>query len=101
MLPSTKQPLIQNLALAFERHGFKVPYDAIDELRAFEVLTMASGYNRFTAPSGMHDDWVIMLAILWYAMTGGGASTSQNISDLGEADEDYQSRWDFEQDNGL
>jgi len=99
MMPSTKPPLMQSLALAFEQNDFKVPEDAIDELRAFEVLTMATGHPRFEAPSGMHDDWVVMLAILRHAMTGGGKTTFDDLRDLGtlkdndNMDDDFESRW--------
>jgi hypothetical protein len=86
------------LAIAFEKDLFRVPEDAIDELRAFEVLTMATGHPRFEAPSGMHDDWVVMLAILRHAMTGGGKSTFDDLRDLGTVkddtnDDDIESRW--------
>jgi len=68
---TTKPPLIQGLAAAIEHSGFKVPKLAADELRMYEVESMLSGHQKFSAPNGSHDDWVMMLAILWYAMVGG------------------------------
>jgi hypothetical protein len=53
---------------------------------------MASGHPKFSAPSGMHDDWVIALAILRHAMTGGAASTWEDLEELGEPDDDFTSR---------
>lgn len=67
--PTTKPPLIEALAQAFIVHGFKVPEAAKSELSMFEVNVMSSGHSQFSAPDGQHDDWVMMLALLWYAMT--------------------------------
>lgn len=92
MTASSKPPLIQALAVAFERDHFMVPKEACDELRSFEVFTMASGHPRFSAPDGRHDDWVIMLAILRHVMTAGGKATWSDVEDLGQID-DYESRW--------
>lgn len=66
---TTKPQLIQGLAGAIEHGGFKVPVIAADELRSFEVMTMASGHLQFRAPNGQHDDWVMALALLWHALT--------------------------------
>lgn len=66
---STKPPLIQGLAAALEHNNFMVPEEAADELRMYEVETLLSGHQKFEAPSGSHDDWVMMLAFLWQAMT--------------------------------
>jgi hypothetical protein len=66
---TTKPLLIQSLAAAFEHHGFMVPADYADELRSYQVESMASGRLTFGAPSGMHDDRVISLALAWWAMT--------------------------------
>jgi len=67
---STKPPLIQGLATAIEHKGFLVPKAAAEELRIYEVTLSTNSNNlRFSAPEGMHDDWVISLALLWYAMS--------------------------------
>jgi hypothetical protein len=67
--PTTKPPLIEALAQAFILHGYLVPADAKPELTIYEVNVMPSGHSQFSAPSGQHDDWVMMLALLWHAMT--------------------------------
>jgi hypothetical protein len=67
--PTSKPPLIEGLANALEHHGFKVPVEAADELRAYQVELSTSGHPKFSAPSGLHDDWVIALALCWRAMT--------------------------------
>jgi hypothetical protein len=52
-----------------EHEGFLVPKDYADELRAYEVETMATGHPKFSAPDGQHDDRVISLALCWRAMS--------------------------------
>ena len=69
MTPISKPPLIEDLAQALLIHNFKVPYDAMDELVGFQLDILDSGYNKFGAPDGKHDDWVVMLALLWWGMT--------------------------------
>lgn len=71
---STKPALIQALASALENGGFLVPLDYADELRSYEVETMASGHPKFSAPPGLHDDRVISLAMAWWAIVNCGAS---------------------------
>jgi hypothetical protein len=66
---TTKPALIQGLATALEHDGFLVPRDYSDELRSYEVETMASGHPKFSAPTGQHDDRVISLALTWRALT--------------------------------
>jgi len=71
-LPTTKPPLIEGLAVALSHDGFKVPKAASDELRAYQVELSTVGHPKFGAPEGLHDDWVIALALVWYAMTSTG-----------------------------
>jgi hypothetical protein len=66
---TTKPELIQKLASALEHDGFNVPRDYGDELRSYEVITSATGHNKFSAPDGMHDDRVMSLALCWFAMS--------------------------------
>ena len=66
---TSKPALIQRLASALEHDGYQVPRDYADELRSYEVETMAGGHPRFSAPDGRHDDRVISLALCWWAMT--------------------------------
>ena len=65
---TSKPVLIESLALALQ-NGFKVPQDAADELRSFEVETRPNGAPKYSAPEGLHDDWVISLALCWRAMS--------------------------------
>lgn len=67
---TSKPALIQKLAAALEHDGFLVPKDYADELRSYEVETMASGHPKFAAPEGMHDDRVMSLALCWWAVVG-------------------------------
>lgn len=67
--PTTKPPLIEGLAQAFITYGFLVPKEAYEELTVYEVNIMPSGHSAFSAPDNKHDDWVMMLAILWWAMS--------------------------------
>jgi len=67
--PTTKPALIQGLATSLEHHGFQVPKEAADELRVYEVEMTVSNKLKFGAPAGLHDDWVISLALLWRAMS--------------------------------
>jgi len=66
---TTKPALIQGLASAMSFHNFKVPVDYADELRMYQVEAMASGRDKFSAPSGQHDDRVISLATTWMGMS--------------------------------
>jgi hypothetical protein len=70
-LPTTKPPLIESLAMALSHHNFKVPKVASDELRAYQVELSTSGHPKFGAPEGIHDDWVMAIALCWHAMTSG------------------------------
>jgi hypothetical protein len=64
---TSKAAIIESLALAFERGTFRIPDDPvlIGELQAFEATRMPSGYMRYGAPAGQHDDTVMALAIAW------------------------------------
>lgn len=69
---ATKQAAIDALALAFERMAIQLPVkDApfasimISELNAYSADRLPSGLIRYGAPSGMHDDTVMALALAW------------------------------------
>jgi phage FluMu gp28-like protein len=66
---SSKAQIIDGLALAFERGDIRIPRDPtlIGELQAFESKRLASGAISYAAPSGLHDDCVIALALAWSA----------------------------------
>jgi len=64
---ATKQAVIQALQAAFENAQIKVLNNPvlIGELLSFESKRNASGSFSYSAPSGMHDDCVMSLAIAW------------------------------------
>ena len=65
---TTKPALIEGLNSAFTQHGFQVPREFANELRAYEIISN-SGRTKFGAPTGMHDDTVISCALAWRALT--------------------------------
>jgi hypothetical protein len=67
---SSKPPLIQSLALAFERGEGKWLPDPVGkaELVAYESkISQVTGRPSYSAPEGMHDDTVIARALAWWA----------------------------------
>ena len=80
---TTKPMLIQNLALGLERGAIAIPKDYVDELTTYQIDVTEGGHSTFSAPSGMHDDMVMSLALCYYAMTKGAfGSASQWIDTL-------------------
>lgn len=67
---ASKAEAIDALSLAFERGDLKIINDKIliGELLAFEAERLPSGMLRYGAPSGMHDDCVMSLALAWQAV---------------------------------
>jgi hypothetical protein len=75
---ASKPPLIESLALAFERAEYQwlnIPV-ATAELDAYECrVNPVTGRSTYSAPSGMHDDTVMARALALRAATrAGGAS---------------------------
>jgi hypothetical protein len=71
MTPSSKPPLIESLALAFEQDEITILNDPllIGELEAYErTVSEHTGRSRYSAPEGQHDDTVISLALAWHAV---------------------------------
>lgn len=73
----SKPPLIESLVLAFEREELHIVNDPVlvGELQAYTMDRLPSGRFRYSAPSGMHDDTVIALALAWHGIInrrGGG-----------------------------
>ena len=69
---SSKPPLIQSLALCFERSEAKWLNDKVgrSELIAYESkVSTVTGRPSYSAPEGMHDDTVIARALAWSAVT--------------------------------
>lgn len=73
---ATKAPLIDGLALAFERGDLRILDDPVlvGELLAYEAERLPSGTLRYGAPAGQHDDCVMALALAYHAMTAGAAT---------------------------
>lgn len=66
----SKPPLIQSLALAFERTEAQWLSDPVGkfELEAYESkISTQTGRVSYGAPEGMHDDTVIARALAWWA----------------------------------
>ncbi len=66
---ASKAPLIQALQSAFEHGEIRILNDPIQigELQAYEGKRMASGMA-YSAPSGVHDDTVMALALAWHGI---------------------------------
>ena len=91
----SKAAIIQSLALAFERQAIRIPPDPvlIGELQAFEGQPGPSGAMKYGAPSGVHDDCVMALAIAWAALVGPRQQTrylDPNTGATGNAPVAYQ-----------
>lgn len=68
---TTKPPLIESLALGFERGEIEILDDPvlIGELEAYErQVSETTGRSRYNAPAGVHDDCVMSLALAWYGV---------------------------------
>jgi len=79
---TSKPPLIQSLALAFERQEARwLPESvAAHELAAYESKVSANtGRISYGAPAGGHDDTVIARALAWYAVMHRGGEFKQTI----------------------
>lgn len=65
---ASKAMIIDALALAFERDELRILNDAqlIAELQAYEAERLPGGMIRYSAPAGMHDDYVMSLALAWH-----------------------------------
>ena len=64
---TSKPPLIENLALIFEREEWQFQDDVIwtGELEAYErKVSPVTGRSQYGAPTGMHDDTVIARALM-------------------------------------
>ena len=84
---ATKAAAIDGLALAFERGDLAILSDPVllGELQAYEMSKSKTGLRTFSAPSGIHDDTVMALAIGWSGVGGRGA-TWKNLQGLGSVD---------------
>lgn len=64
---SSKQTIVDNLALAFDQSSVTVIPDTtlVSELQAFQSEQMAT-HTRYGAPDGVHDDCVMAACLGWY-----------------------------------
>lgn len=61
-----KRTLIENLMMRFDTTSIRIPMEAAQEFREFGSEELDSGYTRYTAPEGKHDDAVMAAALaLW------------------------------------
>jgi hypothetical protein len=69
----SKTPLIDSLALAFERAEIGIIDEPVllSELQSYSMERLLSGRFRYSAPEGMHDDTVIALALAWHGVQTG------------------------------
>ncbi len=69
MTSKSKQPLIQALALAFEKTEAQWLPDPVarHELISYEAKITESGFTKYSAPEGGWDDTVIARALVWRA----------------------------------
>ena len=70
---ASKQTVITGLQSAFEHNEIKTVNDPkmVGELLSFESKRNASGSFSYSAPAGMHDDYVMSLAIGWNSLNNG------------------------------
>lgn len=68
---SSKPQIINSLALAFEQADIHIPDDPVlmGELQAYTLERLPGGTFRYNAPSGLHDDCVMALALAWHGVT--------------------------------
>lgn len=67
---ATKARIIEDLLLAFEQNTIGILDHAVlkSELKAYTVSKTPTGLPLYGAPSGMHDDTVMSLAMAWSAI---------------------------------
>lgn len=83
---TSKPPLIESLALAFEKQECQWQNDPvwIGELEAYEMKTSATtGRPSYSAPDGLHDDTVMARALAWKAVTD-GINAEVEVFNLGQ-----------------
>lgn len=83
---TTKRQIIENLAMGIERQEVTFPEipELINELNIFTFEQLPSGMIRYAAPSGMHDDIVISLALAYHKQGGNRYISSDSYGSSGE-----------------
>jgi hypothetical protein len=74
----SKMTLIDGLALGFEKEALTILDEGplVAELESYEATRLEGGILKYSAPSGMHDDCVIALALAWQAAASPPAAGS-------------------------
>jgi phage FluMu gp28-like protein len=88
---ATKGPLIEDLVLAIEQGYITYPHDRklMEQLEAYEQHPFADGTGyKYGAPEGMHDDYVMALALAYH---GNQAATGE--AHIAQADEVWEDLW--------
>jgi len=78
----SKPPLIESMALAFERAEYQWIDDPVwtAELEAYErKVSTQTGRSSYSAPEGMHDDTVMARALSLHGMLTGAATVTDNF----------------------
>lgn len=86
----TKADAVQALAFAIETNKLWLPADhphsetLLAELEAFQAERLPSGRWRYAAPSNLHDDCVMSLALCWHGFTNTSRSLFmfENVEDF-------------------
>lgn len=63
-----KRALIEGLMLRFDLGSVRIPMEAADEFREYTFEQMPSGYQRYSAPEGRHDDAVMAAALAMWGL---------------------------------
>lgn len=58
-----KRAMVEGLMVRFDTGAIRIPAEAAEEFRAFTFETSRSGHDRYSAPSGRHDDYVMGCAL--------------------------------------
>lgn len=78
-----KRVLVENLMLRFDLGSIRIPMEAAEEFRAYAVEQLASGYDRYSAPEGKHDDAVMAAALaMWGLRNLAGRALSKPKSEI-------------------
>lgn len=68
---NSKAQAIDALVLAFERSELRILPEPLllAELQTYAAERLPSGVVRYSAPNGLHDDYVMSLALAWHGIT--------------------------------
>ena len=72
----SKKELVEKLSIFIEQRYIRIPNDTIltDELKAYGYKLTDAGNIKYSAPSGLHDDCVMSLALAVWALNPGNAN---------------------------